>query len=421
MYSGNSFEQEDYFLGYARCAKQGSLLDQTWEKYPGRKKDFSFCHKENPVEGTGHNSVTKAPNLVDDWCVYHARLADHAAMDGQEHQLLFTDRILWDQDEMWLAGPTCKKRHAPALPCYADSFQGDLAQWEIISGDWKTKRGNLLQQNTSVPARLRTKRSFQDFVMETWVKTHLQPHGSLLGISLHSAGDSLDFLLHEGLRQAEIIRWKNGVRLPEQTISLERDYAPYAWHCIRLEKSGSYIQFLLDDHGLAEVPCHPGEVFPEVYTQMCQGTFAAFSLTTFSKAEGRQLAGFFACETASGAFTGDDRGITYFTSRHGQGRLTCLAPLPDSYEAVLDLFPLGNGQGSFWQLTLSDQVSVALPLSSTQGYTVHIRVEDGLAGVLADRQLLYSGPISCRPCLCLSGNCGLRISRLEIVGLGSTY
>ena len=88
---------------------------------------------------------------------------------------------------------------------------------------------------------------------------------------------------------------------------------------------------------------------------------------------------------------------------------------------ILDLFPLGNGQGSFWRLTLSDQVSVTLPLSSTQGYTVHIRVEDGLAGVLADRQLLYSGPISCRPCLCLSGNCGLRISRLEIVGLGSTY
>ncbi len=35
MYSGNSFEQEDYFLGYARCAKQGSLPDKTWEKYPG--------------------------------------------------------------------------------------------------------------------------------------------------------------------------------------------------------------------------------------------------------------------------------------------------------------------------------------------------------------------------------------------------
>lgn len=349
LYSGNSFEREDYFIGYACCEEKDNLRDKVWQKYPGPEKDFSFCKKKEPVSGTGHNSVTKAPNLIDDWCVYHARLADQ---DVREQRLLFTDRILWDRNEMWLAGPTCEKRSAPALPCFADFFTEGLEQWEVVSGDWKTENGKVFQQESSVPARLRARMSFQDFVMETWLKTHLQPHGSLLGVSLHGTGNSLDFLLHEGLRQAEIVRWENGVRLLEQTICLEQDYAPFAWHCIRLEKSADYIIFYLDDHKLAEVPCLQEKVFPELYTQMCQGAFTAFSLTTFSKAEGRQLAGFFVCETTSGVFTGDEEGITYFTSRFAEGKMTCLVPLPDTYEAILDFFPLGNVQNANWQLTL---------------------------------------------------------------------
>ena len=449
MYSGNSFEREDYFIGYARPDRESCLRDESWRKYPGEKIYAPFCRKTDLVEGTGHNSVTKAPNLVDDWCVYHARLTDSESRGG-EHRLLFTDRILWDRQEMWLAGPTLEDRDAPAGPGFSDFFENDLGGWESVSGRWKIENRRAVQEDASEPARLRWKKSCRNFVMEAWVRTELQPHGSLLGVGLHGNGESLEFLLHEGLRQAEIFRWKNGIRLQERAIPLEQGYAPFAWHCIRLqeraipleqgyapfawhcirlEKCGKQVRFFLDGFELAEVPCSQEEVAPELYTQLCRGEFAAFALTSCMKAEGERLSDILVCETDSGIFEGSSHGITYFTPEHGEGSLTLPFLPAGDYEVSMDLYPEGRLENSLWQLELSESTAVGirlergrfltddgeLPASPLNGHTIHVRVQKGKAAVLLDRHCVYCGPSRGASRFSLKVNDCVRITGLEAV------
>ena len=430
LYSGNSFEREDYFLGYAVPSREaGSVKEKGWRKYPGDTVWRPFCKKEGAIEGTGHNSVAKAPNLVDDWCIYHARLMQSEPKPHGDRRLLFTDRILWDRGEMWLAGPTYEKRDAPGLPSFEDTFQHGIDQWEKRSGDWRTAHGSVLQTASNIPARLRTKEAFKEFVLEVWLKTDPQPHGSLLGVSLSCAEETIDFLLHEGLCRAEIVRWRNGVRWVEKEIPLERGYAPFAWHCIRLEKAGKQVRFLLDDFLLQEVSCVQNEVYPELYTQLCTGQFSAFSLTRCLQAQGEQLADCLHCETSGGLFVGDTKGVTYFTNGNAEG--TFIVPFPsfESYEGCFEVLPYDSPGNIRWNVKIAEDTEVVLEfekgcyhtdhgdirLSPLSGHTLRVHREGDRGVVLLDRQCIYHGPVEGESCLSLRTNACLQVSSLEVI------
>lgn len=428
MYSGNSFEREDYFLGYAVPSRNAdSIREKVWTKYPANHAYQPFCRKNEAVEGTGHNSSTKAPNMVDDWCVYHARLADRKPQDYRDCRLLFTDRILWDQGNMWLAGPSHQERDAPALPSFTDEFLKGLSQWEVVSGDWSADDGKAFQNAVDVPARLRMKQSFQNFVMEAWVKTDFQPHGSLLGMSLYQEEETLDFLLHEGLRCAQIIRWRGGIRIKEKVIPLEKEYAPFAWHCIRLERSGNDIRFLLDDFELAEIPCMHGKVFPELYTQLCKGKFSAVSLTQYAQAQGERLAELLQCETVQGIFEGNEEGIHYFTNKNAKGKFTVRFDLPLHYEASLDVFPYSATGDAQWKLWITKDTAVTISFEKGRclmaqeeilldsGHTIRVKRIGEKAIVLLDRQCIYHGIVQGLSYLSLQTDSCLCVSNIEVV------
>ena len=69
MYSGNAYTREHYFVGYS-ISENGV----NWRKYPNDYFYGPLLRKNSIVEGTGHNSIVKAPNNVDDWIVYHGRM-----------------------------------------------------------------------------------------------------------------------------------------------------------------------------------------------------------------------------------------------------------------------------------------------------------------------------------------------------------
>lgn len=116
LYSANAYVNVDYYVGTAVAQCRGNLCDMVWEKYPKAYSWHPLLHKNAFVEGTGHNTVTKAPNMVDDWIVYHGRDAKEALLPEIEQRQMYIDPLYFDGDEIWCFGPTAKEQEAPALP-----------------------------------------------------------------------------------------------------------------------------------------------------------------------------------------------------------------------------------------------------------------------------------------------------------------
>ena len=86
LYSANAFENVDYFVGTAVAEIKRNLLEMEWEKYPNAYTWMPLLKKNDVVEGTGHNTVTKAPNLFEDWIVYHGRDIEEGLHQGVEQR-----------------------------------------------------------------------------------------------------------------------------------------------------------------------------------------------------------------------------------------------------------------------------------------------------------------------------------------------
>jgi GH43 family beta-xylosidase len=71
-YSGNCYENPDYYVGYAVADGVGSDLRKLkFKKYPAENVYLPFLAKNGTEEGTGHNSVIKVDGQY--YIVYHAR------------------------------------------------------------------------------------------------------------------------------------------------------------------------------------------------------------------------------------------------------------------------------------------------------------------------------------------------------------
>lgn len=72
LFSGSSYQQDTYFIGY--CTAKGTpedLRELNWKKYPDNYTYHPLLSKHGNIEGTGHNSIIKIENTT--WIVYHAR------------------------------------------------------------------------------------------------------------------------------------------------------------------------------------------------------------------------------------------------------------------------------------------------------------------------------------------------------------
>ncbi len=72
MYSGNCYQNENYYIGYAVAkGHTDNLLELTFHKYPNEHTYFPLINKNEFESGTGHNSLL----LVDGhyYVIYHGR------------------------------------------------------------------------------------------------------------------------------------------------------------------------------------------------------------------------------------------------------------------------------------------------------------------------------------------------------------
>ncbi len=119
MYSANAYESVDYFVGTAVAEWKNNVLKMKWKKFPDEYTWKPLLKKNSCVEGTGHNTVVKAPNLMDDWIVYHGRNATEELMRGTEQRMMRIDPLFFNGDEMLCFGPSYEQIEAPAKAAFS--------------------------------------------------------------------------------------------------------------------------------------------------------------------------------------------------------------------------------------------------------------------------------------------------------------
>lgn len=105
MYSGGCFYQPTYHVAYATSDD----IRGPWVKWPD-SVSVPILQSNQEVWGPGHHVVTKGPNGVQDYVVYHGRVGDGATRSD------FIDPLYWHGDCMYIDGPTAHKRLAPFVP-----------------------------------------------------------------------------------------------------------------------------------------------------------------------------------------------------------------------------------------------------------------------------------------------------------------
>ena len=122
MYSGGSWDLPTYSLAYATSdvTPEGGLAGAGWHKI------IPPILRSTPlVDAPGHNSLVKAPNNVDDICVYHARALPFL---DPWNRLPFVDRLYWNHDGMYMNQPTLGDLAAPDRPVFANGGKKDERQ-----------------------------------------------------------------------------------------------------------------------------------------------------------------------------------------------------------------------------------------------------------------------------------------------------
>lgn len=213
-YSGNAYEREDYFIGYARAPLDGTPDVLQWSKYPSDSVYSPLVRRSANVEGTGHNSVTCAPNLVDDWIVYHGRNADEALVPGTEQRVMRIDALHYAGDRIFTDAPTSESCDAPALPTVADSFGTALLgeAWRLESGSVELGPAELMMPGSETTCVVTTHTS-ASYVAEVYVKATVSDRGARIGIIPAWEDDAhfTEVVVDARRSQMSVYRWTAGV------------------------------------------------------------------------------------------------------------------------------------------------------------------------------------------------------------------
>lgn len=207
-YSGNAFEHEDYFIGYSSAnIPEGQATGESdprcwkWRKHHDYGRFDPLMRKSGEVEGTGHNSIVKAPNQIDDWIVYHGRNVDEPSVLAglPEQRTMRIDPLFFVNEGMETTGPTLSSEHAPARPDFFDFPDTDFVvsqnmehsrvptsniAWRIDGNALRRSAGELSYGENQTGQALVPDDSVSCSVLSVWVRIPVSPLGSDCGLVL---------------------------------------------------------------------------------------------------------------------------------------------------------------------------------------------------------------------------------------------
>lgn len=257
MYSGGSWDLPTYSLAYAVSDRimEGGLDGPGWEKMMP-----PLLQSTTMVEAPGHNSVTKAPNNVDDITAYHARVVPFRSPGDRE---TFIDRIFWIHDRMHLQQPTLGALTAPDRPVFRDIFRrenGNIGnKWIIKAGSWKVINQHARGKGFVIPDT----QPYTHYVFEANIRFsegRTFPGGvtAYYGNEENHINVWLDPAKHVLRTTGKI----NGEALSKKETKLSNNFRFDVYHQIIITKNANHLRITLDGVNLQEhrLEMHKGRV-----------------------------------------------------------------------------------------------------------------------------------------------------------------
>ncbi|MFD0671018.1 glycoside hydrolase family 43 protein [Cohnella sp. GCM10027633] len=365
MYSGNSFERDDYFVGTATDAAAKTIGECAFAKVPNARTYAPLLRKNGKVEGTGHHSVAIAPNLVDHWVMYHGRdVRDEAS--SEERRELRMDPLHWAGDRMWIPGPTWLRQDAPGMPAFRELGDGpegapDPVLWDVEAGDWRVQDGELTSVSAQGAGLIRMRREWTDFRFEAWQRCLPEMTGCVCGVWLEGLRDSFGdapssvrIVVDAGRKELVVIGIQGHLEAELARIGLPSGFDPYAWHRIGVDKFGSALTVSLDGSKLFE---HAIIAFDActlgLATLRSRAAFGGIAVSAHYETRFRGLAELNGRFEATGAIVVGPEGADIRARKDGETSLGYRTACPETYTAQWDfellLQAAGGKAGLRWE------------------------------------------------------------------------
>ncbi len=362
-YSGNAYERENYFIGYSRAPLDGGRPHElSWEKFPNDHTWQPLIRRNEHVEGTGHNSIVRAPNLVDDWIVYHGRSAHEPITPGVEERVMRMDALRYFGNELATEAPTFDTQLAPRRPTVFTQFDGKelpdgwhrVSEAEISTGPNGLETGNEL-------AQVLNDHSSSGYVAEVWLAMQRSDLGARAGfiISWVDTANYAEALVDAASSTIVIREWINGIG-KELASAPIANFDCAAWHRLAVERQYQRVVVTFGDHTrveslLSSCSGRTGLVSVHTHAQFC-----AFSLTDHVTLDGRDLG------SAGSPFTVNQPTLISSSgvSDHGTGDLRLTASRSVDTETIhtfellsptsqVVIRPWDDGGANYLQLTIT--------------------------------------------------------------------
>ena len=294
-YSANAYDHEDYFVGYSLAPLGDGRRDHIDElKWTKSSRDGSFdplLIRSREVEGTGHNSIVKAPNRIDDWIVYHARSAKDVSSVGTEQRVMRLDPLYYAEEHLDTVGPTAMDVDAPGrgdVRSFYPHAQGKGLddeldnEWCVIEGVASTRNGRLETDPSGRFVALRKgSKAGETYSLSTWMCAHDSPLGARFGLVLsRTDADNLLLLgIDLGAGTLGMINRENGVEQVRAAASLRAMRFDFtSWHLVTVNRCYSDYSIEIDGHLVLSTVIDSGQTEFGIYSI---GSRALFSSLNF--------------------------------------------------------------------------------------------------------------------------------------------
>lgn len=363
-YSANAYVNVDYFVGTAVAENKMDMRKMKWKKYPSDYEWKPLLVKNEKVEGTGHNTIVKAPNMVDDWIVYHGRMAEEKLIPGLEQREMRIDPLYYSGDRMFCDGPSQEMKQAPGLP--------EVQKKEVQITD------------------LQMLASAEDFYRaEYWISGEKNHIGCKYDIFLayYDAGNYVKFSVNAGRREFKIVECRNNIQRILKTKEIQKDYDYSVPHLFSVEKTGQHYKIISDDTFAIEADadgnmekktCQMG--IKPYFTSLTLHYFAMVETAELLEEKLKDIVYFYEvtrAEAGRNGLTGQDGHMTMVKK---MDQMSCTEEFQLNPQSLKNECVIKTG----------DQ-KIRFHVDEVKGYSIyHISNEDGQS-IVVDGELLYAG------------------------------
>jgi GH43 family beta-xylosidase len=311
MFSGGNWQNLTYGVSYA-VSEQVAREDE-WEQSADGERVLPILRTiPERIIGPGHNSVVRAPDNRQLFCVYHR-------WDGERGRVLAIDRLDWVGERMTVLGATDTPQPAPLAPTLqgfsGDRAGGDLGKaWTCEGGGrWSVRDGEARQASaaTGMRAAAHCAAGASSFLLEVSLRAHAEDgagdtaasagdtSGAVVapgigistgavvaaggfGVALSKDGErALQFTIEPEANEARVSWLATGGARAETRFALPADFEPRALHLLRAEVDGNFATIFLDERVVrwqGTMNVAPDGV--ALVTEGAAAAFKGFELTT---------------------------------------------------------------------------------------------------------------------------------------------